>query len=171
MNLRTSSLPRNQRPVREVMGAALAPAGAEPQAEAVEVKVDHRRGVEREYLAEDEPAHDGNAERTAQLAAVAEADRERQGAKQRRAGGHHDGAEAQQAGLKDRLLRREALGALGVERTKGLTSQQAIYEACLLRFRPIMMTTSAALFGALPLAIGLGDGGELRRPLDRKSVV
>jgi multidrug efflux pump len=55
--------------------------------------------------------------------------------------------------------------ALEAERTKGLTSQQAIYEACLLRFRPIMMTTSAALFGALPLAIGLGDGSELRRPL------
>ncbi|HMA71299.1 MAG TPA: efflux RND transporter permease subunit [Xanthobacteraceae bacterium] len=55
--------------------------------------------------------------------------------------------------------------ALYAERTKGLTSQQAIYEACLLRFRPIMMTTSAALFGALPLAIGLGDGSELRRPL------
>jgi multidrug efflux pump len=55
--------------------------------------------------------------------------------------------------------------ALDAQRTKGLTSQQAIYEACLLRFRPIMMTTSAALFGALPLAMGLGDGGELRRPL------
>jgi multidrug efflux pump len=55
--------------------------------------------------------------------------------------------------------------ALDAERTKGLTSQQAIYEACLLRFRPIIMTTSAALFGALPLAIGFGDGGELRRPL------
>jgi multidrug efflux pump len=55
--------------------------------------------------------------------------------------------------------------ALDGERTRGLTSRQAIYEACLLRFRPIMMTTSAALFGALPLAIGLGDGGELRRPL------
>ena len=55
--------------------------------------------------------------------------------------------------------------ALDAERTRGLTSQQAIYEACLLRFRPIMMTSSAALFGALPLAIGIGDGGELRRPL------
>jgi len=55
--------------------------------------------------------------------------------------------------------------ALDAERSKGLGSRQAIYEACLLRFRPIMMTTSAALFGALPLAIGLGDGGELRRPL------
>ena len=48
---------------------------------------------------------------------------------------------------------------------RALSSQQAIYEACLLRFRPIMMTTNAALFGALPLAIGFGDGGELRRPL------
>jgi multidrug efflux pump len=55
--------------------------------------------------------------------------------------------------------------ALDAERTKGLSSQQAIYEACLLRFRPIMMTTTAALFGALPLAIGASDGGELRRPL------
>ena len=55
--------------------------------------------------------------------------------------------------------------ALDAERSRGLTSEQAIYEACLLRFRPIMMTTNAALFGALPLAIGLGDGGELRRPL------
>jgi multidrug efflux pump len=55
--------------------------------------------------------------------------------------------------------------ALDAERTKGLSSQQAIYEACLLRFRPIMMTTSAALFGALPLAIGLSDGSELRQPL------
>jgi multidrug efflux pump len=55
--------------------------------------------------------------------------------------------------------------ALDAERSRGLTPEQAIYEACLLRFRPIMMTTSAALFGALPLAIGMGDGGELRRPL------
>jgi multidrug efflux pump len=55
--------------------------------------------------------------------------------------------------------------ALEAERSKGLTPEQAIYEACLLRFRPIMMTTSAALFGALPLAIGMGDGSELRRPL------
>jgi multidrug efflux pump len=55
--------------------------------------------------------------------------------------------------------------ALEAERSRGLTPEQAIYEACLLRFRPIMMTTSAALFGALPLAIGMGDGGELRRPL------
>jgi len=55
--------------------------------------------------------------------------------------------------------------ALEAERNRGLSSLDAIYEACLLRFRPIMMTTMAALLGALPLAIGLGDGGELRQPL------
>jgi multidrug efflux pump len=55
--------------------------------------------------------------------------------------------------------------ALEAERSRGLSAVDAIYEACLLRFRPIMMTTMAALLGALPLAIGLGDGGELRQPL------
>jgi multidrug efflux pump len=55
--------------------------------------------------------------------------------------------------------------ALEAERNRGLSSVDAIYEACLLRFRPIMMTTMAALLGALPLAMGLGDGGELRQPL------
>jgi multidrug efflux pump len=55
--------------------------------------------------------------------------------------------------------------ALEAERSRGLNSFDAIYEACLLRFRPIMMTTMAALLGALPLAIGMGDGGELRQPL------
>src|SRR5213078_3824524 len=55
--------------------------------------------------------------------------------------------------------------ALETERTKGTPPEAAIYEACLLRFRPIMMTTMAALLGALPLALGTGTGGELRRPL------
>ena len=55
--------------------------------------------------------------------------------------------------------------ALDAERTRGLSPRDAIYEACLLRFRPIMMTTMAALLGALPLAIGIGEGGELRQPL------
>jgi multidrug efflux pump len=55
--------------------------------------------------------------------------------------------------------------ALDAERKRGLSSLDAIHEACLLRFRPIMMTTMAAMLGALPLAIGLGDGGELRQPL------
>ena len=51
------------------------------------------------------------------------------------------------------------------QRSRGLSPYRAIFEARLLRFRPIMMTTNAALFGALPLAVGFGDGGELRRPL------
>jgi multidrug efflux pump len=55
--------------------------------------------------------------------------------------------------------------ALEAERGRGLSSFDAIYEACLLRFRPIMMTTMCALLGALPLAIGMGEGGELRQPL------
>jgi multidrug efflux pump len=55
--------------------------------------------------------------------------------------------------------------ALHAEREHGLSSEQAIYKACVLRFRPIMMTTLAALFGALPLALGSGYGAELRQPL------
>lgn len=55
--------------------------------------------------------------------------------------------------------------ALEAERSRGLTATQAVREACLLRFRPILMTTLAAGLGALPLAIGFGDGAELRRPL------
>ncbi|MCL2429500.1 MAG: efflux RND transporter permease subunit, partial [Alphaproteobacteria bacterium] len=55
--------------------------------------------------------------------------------------------------------------AIAAERNEGLPPEQAIFKACLLRFRPIMMTTSAALLGALPLAIGFGEGSELRRPL------
>ena len=55
--------------------------------------------------------------------------------------------------------------ALAVERSEGLSSREAITEACLKRFRPILMTTMAALLGALPLAIGFGQGAELRRPL------
>jgi multidrug efflux pump len=55
--------------------------------------------------------------------------------------------------------------ALDAERKEGKPPEQAIYEACLLRFRPIMMTTMAALLGALPLAIGSGVGSELRHPL------
>jgi multidrug efflux pump len=55
--------------------------------------------------------------------------------------------------------------ALQVERQEGRKPEEAIYEACLLRFRPIMMTTMAALLGAMPLALGSGVGSELRRPL------
>jgi multidrug efflux pump len=55
--------------------------------------------------------------------------------------------------------------ALDAERTEGLSSHDAIYQACLKRFRPIIMTTLAAMLGAVPLAIGFGEGAELRRPL------
>jgi multidrug efflux pump len=55
--------------------------------------------------------------------------------------------------------------ALEAERHRGMTPEAAIVEACLLRFRPIMMTTLAALFGALPLAVESGTGAELRFPL------
>jgi multidrug efflux pump len=55
--------------------------------------------------------------------------------------------------------------ALEAERKRGLSPLDAIHEACMLRFRPIMMTTMAAMLGALPLAIGMGEGGELRQPL------
>jgi multidrug efflux pump len=55
--------------------------------------------------------------------------------------------------------------ALQAEREGGLSTEEAIFQACMLRFRPIMMTTTAALFGALPLAFGTGTGSELRRPL------
>jgi multidrug efflux pump len=55
--------------------------------------------------------------------------------------------------------------ALDAERSRGLNTRDAIFEACQLRFRPIMMTTMAAMLGALPLALGAGDGAEMRRPL------
>ena len=55
--------------------------------------------------------------------------------------------------------------ALDAERNEGLSPEESIYQACLLRFRPIMMTTAAALLGALPLALETGTGSELRRPM------
>src|SRR5439155_5309547 len=55
--------------------------------------------------------------------------------------------------------------ALEAERKGGKPPEEAIYQACLLRFRPIMMTTMAALLGGLPLALGLGEGSEFRQPL------
>jgi multidrug efflux pump subunit AcrB len=55
--------------------------------------------------------------------------------------------------------------ALDSERSRGLSPEASITEACMTRFRPIMMTTLAALFGTLPIAIGFGAGGAARRPL------
>jgi len=55
--------------------------------------------------------------------------------------------------------------AIAARRTQNLSERDAIFQACLLRFRPIMMTTSAAILGAIPLAMSFGNGGEIRRPL------
>jgi len=55
--------------------------------------------------------------------------------------------------------------AIEVQRQEKLSPAEAIYKACLIRFRPIMMTTMAALLGSLPLALGVGTGSELRRPM------
>ncbi len=55
--------------------------------------------------------------------------------------------------------------AIEAERAEGLSPRDAIYKACLLRFRPILMTTMSAMLGAMPLALGHGVGAELRRPL------
>ncbi len=55
--------------------------------------------------------------------------------------------------------------ALEEERQKGSSSEESIYQACLVRFRPIMMTTMAALFGTLPIALGIGAGGDARQPM------
>jgi multidrug efflux pump len=55
--------------------------------------------------------------------------------------------------------------AIEAKRARNLSPHEAIYEACLLRFRPIMMTTSGAILGAIPLAVSYGNGGEIGRPL------
>jgi multidrug efflux pump subunit AcrB len=55
--------------------------------------------------------------------------------------------------------------ALQAEESEGLTTDEAIYQACIKRFRPIMMTTTAALLGAVPMMIGTGVGSEIRQPL------
>ena len=55
--------------------------------------------------------------------------------------------------------------AIAAEREEGNSPEQSIYQACLLRFRPIIMTTMAAMFGGIPIAISTGNGAELRRPL------
>ena len=85
-------------------------------AEAVEIEVDHRRRIERQDLADEQAADDRDAERLAQLRAVAEADRQRQGAQDRRHGGHQDGPEAQDGGLVDRLGGIEPIVAFALQR-------------------------------------------------------
>ena len=71
----------------------------------------------------------------------------------------------QRAAAARRVVERHAEHALEEERERGATPVEAIRAACLLRFRPILMTTFAALLGALPLALGNGMGSEFRRPL------
>jgi multidrug efflux pump len=55
--------------------------------------------------------------------------------------------------------------ALELERNEGMSSEKSIYQSCVLRFRPILMTTMAALLGGVPLMLGTGDGAEIRQPL------
>ena len=55
--------------------------------------------------------------------------------------------------------------AIAARRDEGMNARDAIFQACILRFRPIMMTTAAAILGAVPLALSFGEGGEIRRPL------
>src|SRR5258706_15436282 len=88
----------------------------EPGLQALEVDVDDRRDVERQHLREQQAADHGEAERHARAAAGAEADRDRQAAHEGGAGGHHDRPEAHDAGLVDRLLRRQAVLALRLDR-------------------------------------------------------
>ena len=88
----------------------------DPAVEPVEREIDHRRRVERQQLAQQQAADDGNAERKAQLGAGAAFDRQRQRAEQRGQRRHHDRAEAQQAGLHDRVVRRHALMPLRFQR-------------------------------------------------------
>ena len=57
------------------------------------------------------------------------------------------------------------MAALDAERHRGLTAEDSIYQACVLRFRPILMTTMCALFGGVPLMLGTGIGSEIRQPL------
>ena len=92
------------------------PASGEAHRQPVEVEIDHRRGEQRQHLADDQAADDGEAERLAQLGAGALAQHQRQRAEDRRHGGHHDRPEAQQARLVDGVARRQAFDALGFQR-------------------------------------------------------
>ena len=88
----------------------------EPRGQAIEPEVDDRRRVEREQLTDEEAADDGDAERPPELRAGSGTEGQRDPAEQRRQRGHHDRAEAKQAGFADRVVRRLVLHALGFER-------------------------------------------------------
>src|SRR3982751_2771722 len=87
----------------------------QPSLQALEVEVNDRRDVEREHLRKEQAADHRETERHARAAAGSEADGDRQAAHQRRHGGHHDRPEAHEAGLRDRLLGREAVLALRLD--------------------------------------------------------
>src|SRR5438477_12599610 len=89
---------------------------AEPGLQALHLQINDRRRVERQQLAQQQAADDGNAERVAQFRAGAGFERQRDRAEQRGERGHHDWPEAQEAGLHDRVARRHALPALGLDR-------------------------------------------------------
>ena len=89
---------------------------AEAAGQPIEEEIDHRRRVERQQLAQDQSAYNGDAQRPAQFRSHAGAKSQRQAAQQRCHGGHHDGAEAQQAGLIDGVDRRHMLHAFGFKR-------------------------------------------------------
>ena len=91
------------------------PAAGQTHRQAVEIKVDDRRGEQREHLADDQAADNGDAERLAQFGAGSGTEHQRHGAEDRGHRGHHDRPEAQQAGLVDRVTRRQALDALGLQ--------------------------------------------------------
>ena len=91
------------------------PAAGQPHRQAIEIEVDDRRREQREHLADDQAADDGDAERLAQFGAGAGTEHQRQRAEDRGHRGHHDRPEAQQAGLVDRVARRQAFDALGLQ--------------------------------------------------------
>ena len=97
-------------------GGRFGPDAAQPAPRRSKAEIDHRRREQRQHLADEQAADDGDAERMAQLGAGAGAEHQRQRAEERRQRRHQDRPEAQQAGLVDRLARRLAFVALGVER-------------------------------------------------------
>ena len=91
------------------------PAAQRPVTQAVEVQIDHRRGVEGQQLAADQATDDGNAQRTAQLSIAADTEQQRQGAEQGRQAGHHDRPKTHDAGLQNRLARAHTEVTLGIQ--------------------------------------------------------
>ena len=111
----------------------------------IEGQVDDRRGVERQHLAHDQPADDGDAERAAQLAPTPRAERQRQRAQQRRHGGHHDRPEAQQAGLVDRVARATCPAARSASSAKSIIMMAFFLTMPISRMMPISAITLSSV--------------------------